>query len=253
MTALATHAYLIKGYLLAKDAPKAIIDSIEAIIEGLARPEQTISSSYVPALSSPVVPELASMAILAEHSEPTSDNHDTDADECDAQPASEIETTPEVPPKKKRNFSPEARAAAAERMRAMQARKKAEREASSVPTPEQSTFEPRKAEPPTPAKMSPSPKPKPLPAIDHERLITVHNGYAGKRDPGQPLTDDDWPDIKVRLAKSPDRRAIAGDYDVDLEDLNFFIASCQRREGKSPGEAPAPPSSGASGAARPRW
>ena len=87
--------------------------------------------------------------------------------------------------------------------------------------------------------------------VDTDRLLTVHNDYAGKREDAT-LTDSDWPDIKARLARSPDRRAIASDYDVELDDLNYFIASCQRREGKSSGEALAPPSPQASGATQRR-
>lgn len=124
------------------------------------------------------------------------------------------------------------------------------RRSSDMPTaspPPASTIEIRKAasQPPAPV---PAPKPKPIPQIDVDRLITVHKGYAGKREDGT-LTDSDWPDIKARLVKSPDRKAIASDYDVDLEDLNFFIQSCQRREQRS-GEAPASPFQQTSGATR---
>jgi len=55
------------------------------------------------------------------------------------------------------------------------------------------------------------------------------------------LTDADWPEIKEMLLSGRDRKAIASDYDEELEDLDFFIASCQRREAKQPsGEARAP-------------
>jgi hypothetical protein len=57
VTALATHAYLIKGYLLAKEAPKAIIDSIEAIIEELGRGEVTITGDFT--LQGMPAPDLA--------------------------------------------------------------------------------------------------------------------------------------------------------------------------------------------------
>lgn len=80
------------------------------------------------------------------------------------------------------------------------------------------------------------------------RLTVAHPGYAGKREDGQ-LNDDDWPDIKGRLARGNTRRAIASDYDVEIEDLEFFIASCQRREAKQPpGESRAPLPSLTSGA-----
>ena len=144
-------------------------------------------------------------------------------------------------PKKRKEWSPEARAAAAERMRARQAagligRRK--NESSPEPaSPPEPAFEIRKASKPEPEL---APKPEPLPAVDPTRLITVHNGFAGNREDGQ-LRDEDWPDIKSRLARGETKAAIAGDYEAELEDLDYFIASCQRREAKrSLGEAPAP-------------
>jgi len=141
-------------------------------------------------------------------------------------------------PKKRREWSPEARAAAADRMRSRQAEKRGQ-PAANLPAGAQPTIEIRKPALPTPAH-GPTQKPKPDPAIDVDRLITVHKGYAGKRDDGL-LVDSDWPDIKTRLAKGEDKKAIAGDYDVEMEELDFFIASNQRREAKQPmGEARAP-------------
>lgn len=93
------------------------------------------------------------------------------------------------------------------------------------------------------------PKPKPAPQVDIDRLITVHKGYAGKREDGT-LTDADWPDIKARVARQEEIKAIASDYDVTEEDLGYFIASSQRREGKTSGEAGASPLGRASDAAR---
>lgn len=72
------------------------------------------------------------------------------------------------------------------------------------------------------------------------RLTAAHPGYAGMRGDGQ-LVDSDWPDIKEMLAQGRERRSIASDFDTDLEDLEFFISSNQRREAKKPpGEARAP-------------
>jgi hypothetical protein len=83
----------------------------------------------------------------------------------------------------------------------------------------------------------PSIVPEPTPP---HRLTVAHPDYAGKREDGQ-VNDDDWPDIKTRLDRGDTRRAIASDYDVELEDLDFFISSNQRREAKQPpGEARAP-------------
>lgn len=120
-------------------------------------------------------------------------------------------------PKKRKEWSPEARAAAGERMRARQAaglmkgRKRAAPEA----------FEIDPSEPVLPS------------FAESELRITVPLKRRNTR-----LTDDDWPDIKSRIAIGDSRKAIAGDYDEDLEDLEFFIQSCERREaGQSLGEA----------------
>ena len=75
------------------------------------------------------------------------------------------------------------------------------------------------------------------------RLMLAHPGYAGRRKDGQ-LVESDWPDIREMLAQGRTHSAIAGDFDVEVEELDFFIASQRRREGKEAsrpsGEAPAP-------------
>ena len=67
------------------------------------------------------------------------------------------------------------------------------------------------------------------------------------------LTDNEWPEIRDMLAAGRDRKAIASDFDEELEDLDFFIASCQGREGKALGEVGASPSEVTSGATRAIW
>ncbi|QEL14749.1 hypothetical protein [Limnoglobus roseus] len=68
------------------------------------------------------------------------------------------------------------------------------------------------------------------------------------------LTDSDWPGIKQMLDAGRSRALIASDYDENPEELDVFIASCERRAGKaSPGEALASPSGVASDAARKKW
>lgn len=77
------------------------------------------------------------------------------------------------------------------------------------------------------------------PDLDSRRITVSLPGRAGMVD--RQLTDSDWPDIKEMLSRGRDQKAIASDYDVDPEDLHFFIASNQRREAKQPpGEAHAP-------------
>lgn len=40
-----------------------------------------------------------------------------------------------------------------------------------------------------------------------------------------PLSEDDWPDVQQMLASGRSREAIAGDFEVPVEDLNNFIAA----------------------------
>lgn len=232
------HAFLLKGWLLDKIPPKEVAEAMQEVIDALGQEVVTVAATSLPLPPLPVsVLESEPMAPAEERRLPA--EPDVPADEEPQHTlAVATEISPAAPAKKKHNMSPEARAAAAERMRAYQARKRAEKEGAAA------------CEGSSP-QAAPSPAPvKPYTPVPYEKLVTDHSGFAGKRDPGQPLTDDDWPDIKARLAKSPDRRAIASDYDVELDDLNFFIASCQRREGKTPGEALASPSSRTSGAIR---
>lgn len=146
-----------------------------------------------------------------------------------------------VEPKKRKEWSPEAREAAAERMRARQAaglmgkrKKEPVAEPAASREPAKPSYEIRKA---STTEAQSAPKPESRPDVDSTRRITVPIGPAGKRENGQ-LRDEDWPDIKSRLAKGETKSAIAGDYEAELEDLDYFIASCQRRESKlPPGEA----------------
>jgi hypothetical protein len=274
------HAYLIKGFLLAKEAPLAIMESVEAIIERLDGGELTITSTFAPELTLPIPLRSSEETVPTEASEPASGTHE--------QVAGENSGNPPAQPKQSRRSSSVGTEQAdgvrqmvtegksdeeiSERLGCSVAELKVFRRDQGIARPKGNpNFRKAKSDhagsqksPAAPSAFpeigrvgapepAPAQKTKPIPPIDTDRLLTIHNGYAGKRDPGQALTDQDWPDIKARLAKSPDRRAIASDYDVDLEDLNFFIASCQRREGKSPGEAIASPSGGASDAARPKW
>lgn len=251
------NAYLVKGYLSDKKAPKRIMEALDNLIghlhamEGKQRPPIPAPE---PVESEPDSSDEDDEPARPSYSDPSTDRRVQPQETASQTPSSSSITVehsepppPEAaasdaPAKKQRNFSPEARAAAAERMRAMQARKRAEREGKGT----QEATAPSEPEPLPPARPA-----KPV-TVDTDRLLTVHNGYAGKRDDGT-LTESDWPDIKARLAKSPDRRAIASDYDVDIDDLNAFITMHQGREARSSGEAQASPFSVGGGAARPRW
>ena len=65
----------------------------------------------------------------------------------------------------------------------------------------------------TPVKAAPSPP---------HRLTVAHPGYAGRREDST-LLPDDWLDIQTMLAKGMTPRAIAGDYDVEIDELQAFI------------------------------
>jgi hypothetical protein len=56
-----------------------------------------------------------------------------------------------------------------------------------------------------------------------EKLQTVHDEYAGKRDPDQSLDDSDWPDIQAMTRKGMTFRQIASDYDVKPPVMREFI------------------------------
>lgn len=209
------NAYLIKGYLIDKKAPKRIMEALDTLIGGLHATDEK-----------PKRPEPAPPADETNAEEDGEDDSESPAESSGEEVAeADLPTSPmpeSLPPeisnepkglplpKQRKAWSPEARAAQAERMRARQAQKKEARE----------TKEPE-----------PSPP---------HRLTVAHPGYAGKREDGQ-INDEDWPHIKARLDGGDTPRAIASDYDVDPADVDFFIASHQRREAKqSPGESHAP-------------
>jgi hypothetical protein len=76
---------------------------------------------------------------------------------------------------------------------------------------------------------------EPFAEVPVERLISEHNGYAGKRDPQpNPLLDSDWPDIRAMVDRGRGISAIAGDYDVSVPDLERFIAAQRIQESGPP-------------------
>lgn len=224
-------AYLIKGFLLGKDAPRPILDAIDAIIAGLGEPREVISGK----VGEPELPKVGDRisGIFPGEDAMVTRIVATDADQGGSPlPPDSNGDSPPPKPRKKHSMSPEAREAARQRMIAMQARKRAEREAAKEEQPDEADSQPA------------------APAFTEAELrITVPVPRRKSQ-----LADDDWPEIKEMLAAGRDRKLIASDYDEDPEDLDFFIASCQRREAKSPGEAGASPSGVASDAtARPTW
>ena len=222
----ANHAWMLKGWLLAEHAPVPIMDAVESVIASLARnvPTETVSGTQ-PFVAIP--PE--KLAFLLEISQPTANHQVSSSPLAEQDAPAELALAVSKKPRRQNTMSPENRAAASERMRAMQAAKKAARE---------------QGDPATIENAPPPPAAKPFQPVSVEKLRTDHDEFVGKRDPGQSLTDGDWPDIKAMLAKNPDRKKIAADYDVEFEEMSFFIESCQRREQRS-GEALAPSHRGA--------
>ncbi|MCE9565811.1 MAG: hypothetical protein K8U57_27620 [Planctomycetes bacterium] len=99
-------AFLIKGWLLGEHPPKEVLEAIESVIEGLSQPPAVIAP-----MSVRVEPPLE---------DPTEDLATPDFRTCP--PMQSILHPDDTPaPKTRREWSPEARAAAADRMRARQA------------------------------------------------------------------------------------------------------------------------------------
>lgn len=178
----AANAYLVKGFLLAQSAPKPIMDAIEALIGTL--PTESVACKPESLVSEPV-------------GRPT-------VEPMNAPPPEDLEP-PAPETKKKREWSPEAKAAAAERMR------KAREAKSARKTDEVAAMDTRNAK-----------------AIDH-------SSYIGKREDGR-LMNSDWPDIRNMLNLLT-RQAIAEKYGVTVEDLNAFIATKQVSDKLTPDDS----------------
>lgn len=128
----------------------------------------------------------------------------------------------------------EQRDAASVRMKALQARRKAEREAAATITIEGKPIEDAQVEDwrsrPEPEIHEPTEGAGKLGEYFQKRtdtppeiLIEKHNEYAGKRDPDQALTDEDWADIQPRCQRGHHFRQIASDYDVEPSEMRAFI------------------------------
>lgn len=210
------HAYLIKGWLLDKDPPKAVSEALEAIIAGVA--ETVAHVARIQRIDSEI-------EVLTAKTEALTPQHPKEN-----LPVSEPQEAPKqtnpTPPLQRKGWTPERKAAQAEIMRKAREAKAAKKMADEA-----------------------NAQPEPVPTFTEAELrITVPKARRKSQ-----LTDADWPEIKEMLAAGRSRATIASDYDEELEDLDFFIASCKRREANSPGEAGASPSGVASGAARQTW
>ena len=203
-------AWLLKGFVLAHNAPAAVVEAVEAVIAELSKGMREVTGSSEPIRVKVPIAEEPLPDAGTDHAEPEREG-------ADVLPAPREETE-ESTPKKQRNWSPEAKAAAAERMRAMQAAKKAKKEGGT----------------PLPAEtMS-----KPFTPVPADKLVRDHSGYAGRRDPDQPLLDSDWPDIENMLnVKRMSISQIASVYDVTFGTMRSFIDTHEAREEQSPGEA----------------
>ncbi len=86
--------------------------------------------------------------------------------------------------------------------------------------------------PPEPEAITPE---KPYVPVPAEKLISDHSEYAGKRDPGQPLEDTDWPDIDAMLnQRRMSISQVASAYDVQFGTMSSFIERMRRKT--APGE-----------------
>lgn len=181
-------AWLLKGFVLAHNAPPEVVEAAEAVIATITDAGTRITGSPLPPLPD-VLPHFHEGQVREVESISFND-----------QPVENTTLKPEA--KERKPWSPEAKAAAAERMRAMQARKKAEKEAGR----------------PTAVESAPE-------FSEAERRITVP---APRRK--STLADAEWPEIKQMLVDGKTRATIASDFDEEPEDLDYFIESCQRRE-----------------------
>lgn len=182
MTDAINKANMIKGFLLAKESPRIILEAIDEIIK--AMPTQTISGPKDFNLPDFVTEIEQKLAVVPPR----------------------MEEEPSAPePKKKRKWSPEAKAAAAERMR------KAREAKLSRKTSEATTG-------------------------DTYRPVAPDLGdYIGTREDGK-LMNSDWPDIRNMLNRLT-RESIAGKYGVAVEYLNEFIATKQVSDKLTPDDS----------------
>jgi hypothetical protein len=128
-------AWMIKGWLIAKDAPMEVLHAANDVIRSmkdiaLLAARETDAGDGKDEQPLPEVVEIPVTKIgLSRPVQRSETNLPTDGKDRMAEPSPIVPAAPEQPilaaekPKQKRNWSPEARAAAAERMRALRAKK----------------------------------------------------------------------------------------------------------------------------------
>lgn len=119
-------AYLIKGFLLGKDAPKPILAAIDAIIAELGKPREEISGGSVE-LAVLNVGDDISVLFTDKDAVITGVPPSSDTDQDEAPTRIRIEGPPDDEPKKRRGWSPEALARSEERKRIRQEAKQAKK------------------------------------------------------------------------------------------------------------------------------
>ncbi len=114
------HAWMLKGWLLAEHAPQPVMEAAEAVIASLTV-KREISAEPVIEIAVPAL----RIQPQTEWKKPTEPETVAIAERTE-EPPPRRDTAPSVPQKlkKTRNWSPEQRAAASERMRQRQAQKK---------------------------------------------------------------------------------------------------------------------------------
>lgn len=206
---------VLKGWLMAKDAPKNILDIIEELSEEApgAFPSNDEEKRGMPSSKAKaIVAELAAANI-------TPPIIRTDMDHLlDDKPKVEISMISEKKPRKP--WSPESRAAAGERMKARQAANRANNE------------------PDIQAELNNAPRvelyKKPRKDTPVFKLIYDHVDYAGVRE-DYTLVPSDWGDIqKMRYNGLPDER-IAKSYGIGKDYLMRFIAEQEKAEERKTG------------------
>jgi hypothetical protein len=234
------HYGVLKGYLAAQNAPTEILAALEALYAVSAHPPLAadlhdtlqkimeaadrlpVSPSVQPQTEPTEPPEVELPLLTRKMLEKAQERKETpppapapkwedpgEVEMAPFEPNPSLRDDPAEPlpkPRKKHEWSPEQRAAAAERMRRTQARIKAAR--------------------------------SPRASFDLGGQSTSAVNPIPRVPEGPELETTDWPEIQRMLAAGRSREAIAGDYEVTVEHLDDFIAE-RLRERSRLGEAPA--------------
>ena len=220
----------INGYVAGRDsgpAPhtKAMLAFIEDFLRAESEPRPSVNIRLPPVEIAPQ--ELDAQAepiveVVPQADEAASDIHDQE-DESDeakveafltARNQREVVASPTPSGKKRREWSPEAREAARERMRAAQAArwdKKRQSENGDRPSPLQRVIVKRAES-------------RSEPEVRNEAILArVPVSSPADRWVPAPLSDEDWPDIRDMINAGHSREKVAGDYDVPVAVLESFV------------------------------